>query len=82
MIQKDYNARNEALTAQAKSDPKYAIFLKWLVQNGAVINPCVEYPVAFGPRGYIGIATTEDLNPIQPIIAIPKLLIIDVNRVI
>ena len=31
MIQKDYNARNEALTAQAKSDPKYAIFLKWLV---------------------------------------------------
>ena len=52
----DYESINVALTNKCQTDLKYQIFLEWLLENGAKIHPSVKYPVAFGPRGYIGVA--------------------------
>ena len=57
-----YDSINEEFTKKAKQDPKYQIFLDWLTSNGSIIDPRVEYPVAFGPRGYIGVATAGDIE--------------------
>lgn len=61
MYSSKYDEINEELTNKARQDPKYNVFLDWLTSNGAIIDPCIEYPVAFGPQGYIGVATNKDI---------------------
>lgn len=82
MQKTSYDSINWDLTNKAQQDPKYQIFLDWLIENGSCIDPSVKYPVAFGPRGYIGVATSSDIESYKAIISIPKSLIIDVDKVL
>jgi hypothetical protein len=72
---------NIPLTEKAKKDPKYIQYLEWLTTNGVKMHG-IDFPVAFGPYGYIGIATKNEEIPAQKVIvAVPTKLSISVNKV-
>lgn len=69
------NEVNVELTAEVRKDKKYAIYLDWLRKHGAVFEN-IEYPVAFGNCGYIGVAAREKIPPNKVIVAIPNKLLL------
>ena len=47
------------------------LFKKWLDDNG-VVNPSVEYPVAFGKSGQlVGMGALRDIPPMTGFLYIP-----------
>jgi hypothetical protein len=36
-----YDEINQELTNKARQDPKYNVFLDWLISNGAIIDPSI-----------------------------------------
>ena len=56
----DWEEINLELTEKAQNDSKYIAFKDWLIENGVKMDG-VDYPVAFGPLGYIGAAASKDI---------------------
>ena len=54
--------------------------MAWLIENGTKIEG-VEFPVAFGSLGYIGVAATRDIPPNKCFIAIPNKILISTMTV-
>lgn len=62
--------------------------MAWLKDNGALIDSRLSYPTAFGPNACIGVSCSSKIEPFQvnlivtqAIIAIPRKLIIDTDKV-
>jgi len=47
----------------------------WLRKNGAIFSG-IDFPVAFGNCGYIGVAAKKDIPPNKVIVAIPNNLLL------
>lgn len=63
---------NWELTNKLKAEPKYIAFNNWAKENGVIMpnviilyNQQVNYPVAFGTEGLIGIAAKNNLHAKQ-----------------
>ena len=54
---------------------KYEIYKKWLIENGAIFNKNIDFPITFGPFHKIGCKTNLDLNENEAIILIPRSLV-------
>lgn len=71
---------NIELTKEAQKDKRYQIYLEWLKKNGALFEN-IEFPVAFGNTGYIGVAAKERIPPNKIIVAIPNKLLLSTGIV-
>lgn len=74
------NEINVELTEKAKKDPKYHAYRTWLTQKG-VLWKDIDFPVAFGPSGVIGVAAAKDIPNSQAIICIPNKILITTTKV-
>ena len=52
---------NIAETTKLSTDAKYIRFLKWLVDNGAILGH-TQYPTVYGEK-LIGVSATENIPP-------------------
>ncbi|KAL4489194.1 hypothetical protein ABPG72_006258 [Tetrahymena utriculariae] len=71
---------NVELTKEIQKDKKYQVYLDWLKKNGALFEN-IEFPVAFGNSGYIGVAAKERIPPNKVIVAIPNKLLLSTGIV-
>ena len=55
---------------------KYIIYKKWLIENGAIFDKNIDFPITYGPFHKIGIKSKLDLNENEAFILIPRSLII------
>lgn len=62
MENENFDGKNDYLSESASNDPKYKVFMKWLIDNGTILDSRIQYPTAFGSRGYIGVSASESIN--------------------
>ena len=55
---------------------KFSRFKNWLLQNGAIFELYLEFPVIYSPFLKIGCKTKEDINENESFLMIPENLII------
>ena len=55
---------------------KFKIYKNWLIENGAIFEKNLDFPVTYGPFHKIGCKSISDLNENEVIILIPKSIII------
>lgn len=70
---------NPAKTEELKNNPKYQRYLKWVRENGLIANG-VDFPVAFGSLGYLGLAANKDIPPYTAFLALPNKLFMNVEK--
>ena len=56
---------------------KYKIFKDWLLENGALFNHNIEFPVIYSPISKIGCKSLENINENESFIMIPENTIIN-----
>lgn len=66
---------NPKASEMAKQEKIYSEFLKWFEENGGKCKG-LDFPVAFGNSGYLGVAASEDLPANTAIIRVPASLVI------
>lgn len=59
---------------------RYQIFLNWFVKNRGCFSH-IQYPAFFEPTNYIGLAASEDIPRNTVIMAVPKAMIIGIDKV-
>ena len=69
-----------ASDAAMNTNSKYALFKKWLLENGAVFDDAIEFPAVF-QGGLEGLAAKKEIGPHEAYIFIPNTLIVSVARV-
>lgn len=74
------NEINLELTEKVKKDPKYDAYRTWLKEKG-VLWKDIDFPVAFGPSGVIGVAASKDIPNSQAIICVPNKILITTTKV-
>ena len=55
---------------------KFKIYKDWLIENGAIFDKNIDFPITYGPFHKIGCKSKLELNENEAIILIPKSLII------
>ena len=55
---------------------KYFIYKNWLIENGAIFDKNIDFPITYGPFHKIGIKSKLDLNENEAFILIPRSIII------
>lgn len=70
------NKENKAKTLIALKDQRYKTYLQWLKDNGAIFEDNLIYPIAYGPKGLIGLKAKRTINSNEAILFIPKKLMI------
>ncbi|EGR33354.1 SET domain protein [Ichthyophthirius multifiliis] len=70
-----YDELNIELTQKAQNDQNYIRYIKWLKDGGAIFDN-IEFPVAFGPTGYIGVIAKEEIPANKVFVAIPNNLLL------
>ena len=54
---------------------KFKIYKDWLIENGAIFDKNIDFPITYGPFHKIGCKSKLELNENEAIILIPKSLI-------
>lgn len=75
----DFAEINDMATIELKQDPKYINFVNWALDNGAKF-PRLDYPVAFGKNGLVGIGAKEDIGPCDAMMMIPNKMLITEDK--
>src|SRR5690606_20290089 len=58
-------------------DEKYLKFIEWLLDNGAIFQDNLDYPVAFGKYNIIGTKAKREISSNEALFYIPKKIMID-----
>ena len=56
---------------------KFKIYKNWLIENGAIFDKNIDFPITYGPFHKIGCKSISNLNENEAILLIPKSLIIN-----
>jgi len=75
------NQQNDLKTKYLRENQKYKNFTEWLRNNGAIYESSLNYPVAFGPFGLVGVSAKEDIDNYKSMFYVPKKIIIDSTEV-
>ena len=70
---------DKKLTAVAQTQPKYHVFKKWLIDNGAIFDENIIYPAVF-ENGVVGVAAKRKIEPYTAYLFIPNSCIVSLDR--
>ena len=56
---------------------KFKKYKNWLIENGAIFDKNIDFPITYGPFHKIGCKSISNLNENESILLIPKALIIN-----
>ena len=73
-LRKENENSNKYLDNEIKE--KFKIYKDWLIENGAIFDKNIDFPITYGPFHKIGCKSKLELNENEAIILIPKSLII------
>ena len=76
----DWRLIDKELSAKAALDPKYMTFKKWLLDNGAIFDECVEFPCIM-QNGVMGLGAKKEIKRNQAFLFIPNSCIVSLTRV-
>lgn len=66
-----FNCENIEKTKQINKT-KFDTLRQWSLDNGALFNHSIEFPIAYGPFGYYGVKAKIDINSNEAIIFVPR----------
>lgn len=69
-------SENNLQTKNFQQNEKYIKYIKWLKDNGAVFEDTLDYPIAYGPSGLVGVKAKRQIENNEAILYIPKRLMI------
>ena len=73
-LRKENENSEKYITKEIKD--KYNKYKNWLIENGAIFDKNIEFPITYGPFHKIGIKSKLDLNENEAFILIPRSIII------
>ena len=73
-LRKENKKSENYITREIKE--KYFIYKNWLIENGAIFDKNIDFPITYGPFHKIGIKSKLDLNENEAFILISRSIII------
>ena len=79
-ICQNFRRKSEHKKVNEEINVKFNLFKKWLLENGAIFEHLIEFPVIYGPFNKIGCISKENIDENESFIMIPEKLIITSNN--